>query len=77
MNCLSAQAHGAHAAEEAHTDMGAVVPLISIILFWMIVFFLTFGAFRRWLKAPTESEIEAMTEEHHAASGETAGAIAH
>jgi hypothetical protein len=57
--------------------MGAVVPLISIILFWMIVFFLTFGAFRRWLKAPTESEIEAMTEEHHAASGETAVTLTH
>ncbi|MGH2484467.1 MAG: hypothetical protein ACRDHE_00500 [Ktedonobacterales bacterium] len=57
--------------------MGAVVPLFSIMLFWMIVFFLTFGAFRRWLKAPTESEIEAMTEEHHAVSGEAAVTMTH
>lgn len=48
---------------EAYTVMGAVVPVLAVVIFWAIVFVFAFGAYRRWLRVPTESEIEA---EHEA-----------
>lgn len=48
--------------------MGAVVPVIAVVIFWAIVFVFAFGSYRRWLKVPTESEMEAEHEaEMHAA----------
>lgn len=38
--------------------MGAVVPVLAVVIFWAIVFLFAFGAYRRWLKVPTESELE-------------------
>jgi hypothetical protein len=56
--------------EEAEDIMGAVVPLLIIVTFWAIVFFFAFGSFRRWLKEPTEPELEMRNE--HADSHEKA-----
>lgn len=38
--------------------MGAVVPVLVVVIFWTIVFVFAFWSYRRWLKVPTESEIE-------------------
>ncbi len=48
--------------------MGAVVPVLIVVIFWAMVFVFAFGSYRRWLKVPTESEMEAQHEaEAHAA----------
>lgn len=57
--------------------MGAVVPVLIVVAFWIVVFFFAFGVFKMWLKTPTEAEIEAMEEQHHASSGEAATTITH
>lgn len=57
--------------------MGAVVPILIVVAFWIVVFFFNFGVFTRWLKAPTEAEIEAMEDQHHASAGEAAASISH
>lgn len=43
--------------------MGAVVPVLAVVIFWAIVFVFAFASYRRWLKVPTESELE---QEHEA-----------
>lgn len=43
--------------------MGAVVPVLVVVIFWTVVFVFAFASYRRWLKVPTESELEA---EHEA-----------
>lgn len=49
--------------------MGAVVPVLAVVIFWSIVFIFAFAAYRRWLKVPTESELEQQHEaEAHAAA---------
>ena len=57
--------------------MGPVVPILVVVAFWIVVFFFNFGIFTRWLKAPTEAEIEAMEEQHHISAGETAASVTH
>ena len=57
--------------------MGAVVPILLVVAFWIVVFFFAFGIFMIWLKTPTESEIEAREEQHHASAGEAAASIGH
>lgn len=57
--------------------MGAVVPILIVVAFWVVVFFFAFGIFKQWLKTPTEAEIEAMEEQHHASPSETATSISH
>ena len=42
--------------------MGAVVPVLVVVIFWAVVFVFAFGAYRRWLRVPTESELEAQHE---------------
>lgn len=38
--------------------MGAVVPVLAVVIFWAIVFVFAFWSYRRWLQVPTESELE-------------------
>ncbi len=57
--------------------MGAVVPILIVVAFWIVVFFFAFGIFKVWLKTPTEAEIEALEEQHHAAPTETAASVTH
>lgn len=54
--------------------MGAVVPIVIVIAFWIVVFFFNFSIFTRWLKTPTEAEIEAIEEQRHAAEAATTAA---
>ena len=48
--------------------MGAVVPILIVVIFWMITGVLAVGIFRRWLRVPTEAEVE-YAHESHAAHG--------
>jgi|GEM_PF-2284033 hypothetical protein len=43
-------------------DLGPVVPIVVIVLFWFIAFVGCFVSFRRMLRVPTEAEIEAAHE---------------
>jgi len=44
--------------------MAEVWPILVVVGIWAIVFVVSFWAYARWLKVPTEMEIEA---EHEAA----------
>lgn len=48
--------------------MGAVVPVLVVVIFWVIVFVFAFASYRRWLKVPTEAELE---QEHETEAHET------
>ena len=51
--------------EEAFTHMGAVVPVLIVVIFWMIVGAFSVALFRRWLRVPTEAEVEEAHEHGH------------
>ena len=38
--------------------MGAVVPVLLVVIFWMIVGVFAVALFRHWLRVPTEAEVE-------------------
>jgi len=38
--------------------MGAVVPVLLVVIFWMIVGVFAVMLFRHWLRVPTEAEVE-------------------
>lgn len=38
--------------------MGAVVPVLIVVIFWMVVGAFSVALFRRWLRVPTETEVE-------------------
>lgn len=44
--------------EEAFSSMGAIVPIVIVVVFWMIVGVFAVALFRRWLHVPTEAELE-------------------
>lgn len=38
--------------------MGAIVPIVIVVVFWLIVGIFAVTVFRRWLHIPTEAEME-------------------
>lgn len=38
--------------------MGAIVPILVVVIFWMIVGVFAVALFRHWMQAPTEAELE-------------------
>ena len=54
--------------------MAEVWPVLVVVAIWALVFVLSFGAYARWLKVPTEMEIE---DEHEARAAEAAAPITH
>lgn len=46
--------------------MGVVVPILIVVIFWMIVGVFAVTIFRRWLRVPTEAEVEQEHESHEA-----------
>jgi hypothetical protein len=62
--------------------MGAVVPVVIVVAFWMIVGVIAVWFFKQALSVPTEMEIEAAHEQaahqaHTAEAGATATSAAH
>lgn len=57
--------------------MAEVWPVLVVVGIWAIVFVVSFGAYARWLKVPTEMEIEAEHEAHAAEAAATAAPVTH
>ncbi|MFI5272931.1 MAG: hypothetical protein ACHQ4H_07865 [Ktedonobacterales bacterium] len=55
--------------------MSELWPILAVVAIWAIVFVFCFGSYVKWLKVPTEMEIEHEHEVH--ATVEAAAAAAH
>ena len=56
--------------------MAQLWPILAVVAIWMVVFVVSFWAYARWLKLPTETEME-VTHEHDAMAAERAAAVLH
>ncbi|HEX6798715.1 MAG TPA: hypothetical protein VF116_13485 [Ktedonobacterales bacterium] len=52
--------------------MAELWPVFAVVAVWIIVFVFCFGAYAKWLKVPTEMDIE---HEHEAKAAESAAAV--
>lgn len=52
--------------------MAELWPIFAVVAIWIIVFVASFWSFAKWLKVPTEMDIE---HEHEAHAAESAAAL--
>ncbi len=55
--------------------MAELWPILAVVAIWIIVFVASFWSFAKWLKVPTEMDIEHEHHEHEAHAAESAAAI--
>lgn len=46
--------------------MAQLWPVFAVVAVWILVFVFCFGAYAKWLKVPTEMEVEYQHEAHEA-----------
>lgn len=56
--------------------MAQLWPILAVVAIWIVVFVVSFWAYARWLRIPTETEME-VAHEHDAKAAESAAAALH
>ncbi len=58
--------------------MAELWPILTVVAIWILVFIASFWSYARWLRVPTETEMEVKHEHgHDAPAAESAAAAIH